>query len=154
MITQTSSDHASVGLVSDVSSEQNQPNMEHTEGGRIARRRVALGWTQQELAERARVAKSTLIQLEKGRNVSLHTFHNVTLALEAGEVERGPRGNEPSPRVAASSEAPQTGDAPDSVAAAILAMVRRVDTGVQERMLKAVAAIYAESRGDRKVAER
>jgi transcriptional regulator with XRE-family HTH domain len=53
-------------------------------GGRLARFRLANNITQQALAERAGISKSTLKRLEAGQNASLDTLIRLMQALDLG----------------------------------------------------------------------
>lgn len=44
--------------------------------------RVSLGWTQNELAERAGVSRPTVARIERGDDISTATLEKIVLALE------------------------------------------------------------------------
>lgn len=79
-------------------------------GDRIKERRVALGWTQDQLAQRARLSKSFLSDLENNkRGVGAETLHGIARALGVGIDElmtgRLPAKSAPDVRVPASLSA-------------------------------------------------
>jgi transcriptional regulator with XRE-family HTH domain len=56
-------------------------------GGSIRERRIDLGWTQAELAERAGVAQADISRIENGRlDARWSTIHRLSTALEAPGV--------------------------------------------------------------------
>jgi len=57
-------------------------------GGPIRERRIDLGWTQAELADRAGVAQADISRIENGRlDARWSTIHRLSTALEAPGVE-------------------------------------------------------------------
>lgn len=57
-------------------------------GGSIRERRIDLGWTQAELADRAGVAQADISRIENGRlDARWSTIHRLSAALETPRVE-------------------------------------------------------------------
>jgi transcriptional regulator with XRE-family HTH domain len=61
-----------------------------SEGERIALRRKRLGWKQQVLADKAGVGITTVVQIEKDRNVQSDRLRAVLNALDAAEKKNRP----------------------------------------------------------------
>lgn len=53
-------------------------------GKGIRAERKMRGWTQQQLAQKAGLSRQTIVDLEKGRNVSLFAFHKALITLGKG----------------------------------------------------------------------
>lgn len=49
---------------------------------KIHETRVSLGWTQNELAERAGVSRPTVARIERGDDISTATLEKIAVALE------------------------------------------------------------------------
>jgi transcriptional regulator with XRE-family HTH domain len=60
-----------------------------TDGERIALRRRRLGWKQEKLSDAAGVSLTTLVQIEKDRNVRVDRLRAVEAALDKAEKKRG-----------------------------------------------------------------